>query len=73
MLPSVFGLLCGLALGLSEPLYLVGVVLSIFGGVGGGAQYASRSDALLRGLVAGTLFGASSCSASSSAGRMRQR
>ena len=57
VLPSVFGLLCGLALGLSAPLYLVGVVLSLFGGVGGGAQYASRRDALLRGLVAGTLFG----------------
>ncbi len=58
VLPSVFGLLCGLALGLSAPLYLVGVVLSLFGGVGGGAQYARRRDALLRGLVAGALFGA---------------
>ena len=42
VLPSAFGLLCGLALGLSAPLYLVGVVLSLFGGVGGGAQYARR-------------------------------
>ena len=58
MLPSIFGLLCGLALGLSAPLYLVGVVLSLFGGVGGGAQYARRRDALLRGLVAGAIFGA---------------
>jgi hypothetical protein len=58
VLPSAFGLLCGLALGISAPLYLIGVVLSLFGGVGGGAQYASRRDALLRGLVAGALFGA---------------
>jgi hypothetical protein len=58
ILPSGFGLLCGLALGVSGPLYLIGVVLSLFGGIGGGAQYARRSDALLRGLVAGALFGA---------------
>ncbi|HEY6637991.1 MAG TPA: hypothetical protein VIZ61_09960 [Solirubrobacterales bacterium] len=57
ILPSAFGLLCGLALGVSSPLYLIGVVLSLFGGVGGGAQYARRGDALLRGLVAGALFG----------------
>ena len=57
-LPSGFGLLCGLALGVSAPLYLVGVVLSLFGGTGGGAQYSRRRDALLRGLVAGALFGA---------------
>jgi hypothetical protein len=57
LLPSAFGLLCGLALGVSSPLYLVGVVLALLGGIGGGAQYANRRDALLRGLLAGTLFG----------------
>jgi hypothetical protein len=57
LLPSAFGLLCGLALGVSAPLYLVGVVLALLGGIGGGAQYARRGDALLRGLVAGALFG----------------
>jgi hypothetical protein len=57
ILPSAFGLLCGLALGVSGPLYLIGVVLALLGGIGGGAQYARRGDALLRGLVAGTLFG----------------
>ena len=57
LLPLAFGLLCGLALGISEPLYLIGVVLALLGGIGGGAQYARRNDALLRGLVAGTLFG----------------
>jgi hypothetical protein len=58
VLPSAFGLLCGLALGVSGALYLVGVILALLGGVGGGAQYARRNDALLRGLVAGALFGA---------------
>jgi hypothetical protein len=58
ILPSGFGLLCGLALGVSAPLYLVGVNLSLFGVIGGGAQYARRRDALLRGLGAGALFGA---------------
>jgi hypothetical protein len=58
ILPSAFGLLCGLALGVSAVLYLVGVLLSLFGGVGGGAQYVTRRDALIRGLVAGALFGA---------------
>jgi hypothetical protein len=58
ILPSAFGLLCGLALGVSAALYLVGVILALLGGIGGGAQYARRGDAVLRGLVAGTLFGA---------------
>jgi hypothetical protein len=57
VLPSGFGLLCGLALGVSGALYLVGVILALLGGIGGGAQYARRNDALLRGLVAGALFG----------------
>jgi hypothetical protein len=57
ILPTAFGVLCGLALGVSAVLYLVGVALSLLGGIGGGAQYATRRDALLRGLVAGTLFG----------------
>jgi hypothetical protein len=57
ILPSAFGLLCGLALGVSGPLYLIGVILALLGGIGGGAQYARRSDALLRGLVSGALFG----------------
>jgi hypothetical protein len=58
ILPSAFGLLCGLALGVSAALYLVGVILALLGGIGGGAQYERRNDALLRGLVAGALFGA---------------
>ncbi len=57
LLPAVFALLCGLALGVSGPLYLVLVILALLGGIAGGAQYPSRRDALIRGLVAGTIFG----------------
>ena len=57
LLPSGFGLLCGLALGVSAPLYLIGAVLALLGGIGGGAQYASRRDALIRAFVGGALFG----------------
>ena len=57
LLPAAFGLLCGLALGASAALYLIGVVLALLGGIGGGAQYSSRRDALIRSLVGGTLFG----------------
>jgi hypothetical protein len=57
ILPAAFGFLCGLALGVSGPLYLVGTVLALLGGTAGGAQYDTRRDAMIRGLVAGTLFG----------------
>src|SRR5262245_66126469 len=57
LLPAGFGLLCGLALGASAPLYLVGVLLALLGGIAGGAQYANRRHALIRGVVGGTLFG----------------
>src|SRR4051794_21010684 len=57
LLPSVYGFLCGLALGVSGPLYLVATVLALLGGTAGGAQYTARRDALIRGLLAGTLFG----------------
>ena len=55
--PAGWGLLCGLALGVSEPLYLIGVVIGILGGIGGGMQHSTSSQALLRGLWAGLLFG----------------
>src|SRR5690242_2206894 len=58
ILPSAFGFLCGLALGVSAVLYLIGAVLALLGGIGGGAQYERRRDALIRSLVGGALFGA---------------
>jgi hypothetical protein len=59
VLPVGWGLLCGLALGVSEPLYLVGVIVGILGGVGGGMQHTTSRTALIRGLSGGTLFGLS--------------
>jgi hypothetical protein len=59
VLPVAWGVLCGLALGVSAPLYLVGVIAAILGGVGGGLQHGALSEALLRGLAGGTLFGLS--------------
>ena len=58
ILPSAFGLLCGLALGVSAVLYVIGAVLALLGGIGGGMQYERRRDALIRSLVGGALFGA---------------
>src|ERR1700750_554369 len=57
LLPAAFGLLCGLALGVSAPLYLVGVIIALLGGIVRGAQDASLRDARIRGLVAGTICG----------------
>ena len=59
VLPVGWGFLCGLALGVSAPLYIAGTLAGILGGIGGGAQHREASQALLRGLVGGTLFGAS--------------
>lgn len=59
VLPVGWGFLCGLALGVSAPLYIAGTVAGILGGIGGGAQHREASQALLRGLVGGTLFGLS--------------
>ena len=57
VLPIGWGVVCGLLLGVSAVLYLLGTLLGILGGVGAGAQHATRRDALLRALVGGTLFG----------------
>ena len=59
MLPVVWGVVCGLLLSVSAPAYLIGSAIGVLGGIGGGAQHSSRRDALLRGLVGGTLFGLS--------------
>src|SRR5262245_52545769 len=56
VIPSAYGLLCGLALGVSAPLYLV-LAFGILGGIGGAAQHARRRDALIRSLTGWFLFG----------------
>ena len=57
VLPIGWGVVCGLLLAVSAPLYLLGTLFGILGGIGAGAQHASRREALLRGLAGGTLFG----------------
>jgi hypothetical protein len=53
----VWGVVCGLLLAVSTPLYLAATVVAILGGVFAGAQHTRVRDSLVRGLVGGTLFG----------------
>lgn len=55
--PIVWGVVCGLLLAVSAPLYIAGTVVGVLFGIGGGAQHATRKGALLRALAGGTLFG----------------
>jgi len=55
--PVAWGVLCGLALGVAAPLYLVGAAVAAAGGVVGGMQHGTLKGALMRGLVGATLFG----------------
>jgi hypothetical protein len=55
--PLVGGLVIGLLVNVSELLFLVLVVGAILAGVAGGAQHAVLREAVLRGLLAGALFG----------------
>ena len=57
VLPSSFGLLTGVMLGVSEPVYLVLSLLGILGGFGAGLEHDDPVDGLYRGLMGGLLFG----------------
>jgi hypothetical protein len=57
--PVVFGALCGVLLGTSEVAYLVAIVLSIAGGFLAGFEHPGAGGGAGRGLVGGSLFGAS--------------
>jgi hypothetical protein len=57
--PVVFGALCGVLLGVSEVAYLVAIVLSLAGGFLAGFEHAGAREGVIRGLIGGTLFGAS--------------
>ena len=56
VVPVAFGALTGLALGWSEPLYLVLLVLGVLGGIGAGLEHDAPLDGFYRGLLAGLLF-----------------
>jgi hypothetical protein len=55
--PVAWGIVCGLLLAVSAPLYLIGTAVGILGGVNGGSQHATLGEALTRAAVGGTLFG----------------
>jgi hypothetical protein len=58
VVPLVFGMLCGFALGWSEILYYVLVgPLAIAGGFLGGTEHRGADDGLVRGAVGGLVFG----------------
>lgn len=55
--PILGGIVAGLALGASEPLYLVVSVLAIAGGYMAGMEHAGVVEGFYRGLIGGLLFG----------------
>jgi hypothetical protein len=57
--PIVFGSLCGVLLGASKSAYLVATVLSIAGGFLAGFEHPDSREGAIRGVIGGSLFGAS--------------
>ena len=57
--PVVFGALCGVMLGISEPVYLVLSLLGVLGGFAAGLEHVGAREGALRGLNGGFLFGGS--------------
>ena len=59
VLPALFGAVTGYFLGVSEATYLVLSVIGIVGGIGAGLDHMGPRAGALRGLAAGSFFGAS--------------
>src|SRR3954447_24506151 len=57
VLPSLFGAICGVLLGISAGLYTVLTLLGILGGIAAGYDHAPASEGALRGIAGGALFG----------------
>ena len=58
VVPALYGVVCGVFLGISEPVYLVLSLIGILGGVGAGFDHVGARAGALRGIVAGSVFGA---------------
>jgi hypothetical protein len=58
VVPALYGALTGVFLGVSEPVYLVLSLIGILGGVGAGFDHIGARAGALRGVVAGSVFGA---------------
>jgi hypothetical protein len=59
VVPAVYGAITGYFLGVSEPVYLVLSVVGIVGGVAAGFDHLGAKAGALRGIAAGSIFGAS--------------
>ena len=59
VLPVAFGAITGYFLGVSEVTYLVLSILGVLGGIGAGYDHVGAKAGALRGVIAGSLFGAS--------------
>ena len=59
VLPVAFGAITGYFLGVSEITYLVLSILGVLGGIGAGYDHVGAKAGALRGVFAGSLFGAS--------------
>ena len=57
VLPSLYGAICGVMLGVSGGVYTVLTLLGILGGVAAGYDHPTASEGALRGFAGGALFG----------------
>ncbi len=57
VVPLVFGLITGVMLGISEPVYLLLTLLGILGGFAAGLEHEYALEGFYRGLLGGLLFG----------------
>lgn len=57
LVPLAFGIVCGVLLGVSKPVYLVLTLLAIVGGFLAGFEHRGGGEGAARGEVAGLLFG----------------
>ena len=55
--PIGWGIVCGLLLAVSAPLYIGGTLIGVLGGIAGGAQHETLRGATARAATGGTLFG----------------
>jgi hypothetical protein len=55
--PAIFGLFCGIMLGVSGPVYVIASLLAILGGIGAGFDHLGAGEGAIRGVVGGALFG----------------
>jgi len=57
VLPSIFGAICGVLLGMSAGVYTVLTLLGILGGIAAGYDHPTASEGAIRGIAGGALFG----------------